>query len=149
MNTKKTMHISDHAGAGEALREFYVRSNRKLEHLLAAKGASFARIKMLSYIERHPSVRSIDLMEAFSHAPRTITEALDLLERDGLAERQPDPRDRRAKIIVLTDAGKVLLREVEPTLCKFGEDLFITLNKQEMDQLAGLLSRLNTRLDEI
>lgn len=149
MSMKKAAHAPEYAVAGEALREFYVRSNQKLEKLLAIKGASFARIKMMSYIDLHPLVRSIDLMEAFGHAPRTITEALDMLERDGLARRHPDPDDRRAKLIALTDAGKMLLREVEPTLWKFRDELFATLNKQEMDQLGELLSRLNARLNEL
>lgn len=133
--------------AGEALRDFYERSNRLVDRLLSAEGTSFARVRMMSFIERHGSVRSIDLMQAFSYAPRTITEAIDLLERDGLAQRVQDTNDRRAKNISLTPAGTALLRVTEPTLGKFGEQMFDVLGTDDRRQLASLLKRLNSRLD--
>lgn len=149
MAVKKAARVPDYAIAGEALRSFYERSNQKLERLLAAKGTSFARARMMSYIDLHPATRSIDLMEAFGHAPRTITEAIDALEREGLAARFPDPADRRAKTLALTAQGKAVLATFAPTLQKFGDDLFAALNKEELDQLGGLLSRLNDRLDDM
>lgn len=149
MSDKKTARLPDYAVAGEALRSFYERSNQKLERLLAAKGTSFARARMMSYIDLHSATRSIDLMEAFGHAPRTITEAIDALEREGLANRFPDPADRRAKTLALTKYGKAVLNTFEPTLRKFGDDLFATLSKEEIDQLGGLLTRLNNRLEEM
>ena len=38
-----------------------------------------------------------------------MTDRLDRLERAGLVMRRPDPKDRRGKLIVLTDPGKRLL----------------------------------------
>lgn len=149
MSVKKAAGLPDYAVAGEALRSFYERSNQKLERLLAAKGTSFARARMMSYIDLHPATRSIDLMEAFGHAPRTITEAIDALEREGLATRFPDPADRRAKTLALTERGKAVLATFEPTLHKFGDDLFAALSKEELDQLGSLLTRLNYRLEEM
>lgn len=140
-------HTPEYAVAGEALRQFYVRSNQKLDKLLASSGASFARTRMMAYIDSHPDVRSIDLMTAFAVAPRTITEALDGLERDGLAMRGPDPTDRRAKIITLTDRGKSLLQDLQPIFCQFGEELFSVLSEKDLAQLALLVSRLNCQLD--
>ena len=102
-----------HLPAGEALRDFYARSNRQLERLLAGQGGSLARVRMMNHIDRHPAIRAIDLLEAFGQAPRTITDAIDALERDGLATRIPDPVDRRAKSIVLTAAGKQLLADLD------------------------------------
>lgn len=139
----------NYAFTGEALREFYELSTLKLESLLAVKGASFARAKMLSYIERHEDVRSIDLMVAFGHAPRTITVALDALERDGLVERNPDKKDRRAKIITLTDKGTAMQKGIDPLFKAFGDNLFSVLDESELVMLGKLLTRLNERLGEM
>ena len=38
--------------------------------------------------------------------PSTMTGLLDRMARDGLLERRPDPDDRRAQRIFLTDAGR-------------------------------------------
>jgi len=141
--------VAAYLPAGDALRDFYLRSNRQLERLLLEQGGSLARVRMLSYIDRHPAIRAVDLLEAFGQAPRTITDAIDALERDGLAARVPDPVDRRAKSIVLTSAGKQLLADLEPLLRDFRETLFAALAPAEVAQLTALVARLNMRLDEM
>ncbi|MFE6776440.1 MarR family winged helix-turn-helix transcriptional regulator [Streptomyces sp. NPDC057702] len=40
--------------------------------------------------------------------PPNVTYVIDKMERQGLVARCPDPRDRRAKQLVLTDAGRRL-----------------------------------------
>jgi DNA-binding MarR family transcriptional regulator len=65
-----------------------------------------ARNKMLGHIERNSPVRAADLATAFGFAPRTITEAIDALERDGLVQRTGDTTDRRVKYIALTARAK-------------------------------------------
>jgi DNA-binding MarR family transcriptional regulator len=138
-----------HQAAADALREFYLRSHRALNRLMTAHGASFAKIKLMKFIHLRGSVRSADLVEAFGFAPRTITEAVDGLERDGLAERMPDPDDRRAKRIALTDAGRQALFATAPVRHRFGQQLFGALSRAELKQLATVLEKLVKRFDEI
>jgi DNA-binding MarR family transcriptional regulator len=38
-------------------------------------------------------------------APRTMTDIIDVLERDGLVKRVPDPADRRSVQAVITESG--------------------------------------------
>lgn len=144
-----TPFTNDYTQAAEALRDFYLRSHRALDRLMAAQGASLARFKMMIFIKRNDKVRSADLAEAFGFAPRTITEAVDGLERDGLVERVMDSADRRVKYISLTELGKKVLCSSEPIRERFGDQLFEVLNKQEIGQLTQLLGRLNARLQEL
>ena len=51
------------------------------------------------------------LYEAAMISSGGMTDRLDRLERAGLVERRPDPKDRRGKLIALTDAGKRLIDE--------------------------------------
>lgn len=74
---------------------------------------------------------------------RTVmTYLLDDLERAGLVERRPDPADRRARRILLTDAGRVRLGELEGALQRVEEELLAPLDGQERQILRGLLARL-------
>lgn len=148
MSTRFT-NVSDYTEAADALRDFYLRSHRALDKLMAAQGASFARTKMMVYIQRNGQVRSTDLAEAFGFAPRTITEAIDALERDGLVERVVDPADRRVKRISLTLAGAEVLTASEPARKRFGDQLFSALDKTEIHQLAQLLGKLNIQLADL
>jgi DNA-binding MarR family transcriptional regulator len=50
-----------------------------------------------------------ELADAASMSLSSMQELVDDLERRGIVERQPDPSDRRAKLIVLTDKGLAAL----------------------------------------
>src|SRR4029077_1174633 len=69
-------------------------------------GLSMARTKVLRRLhEQGPTrqnVRAADL----GLSPPSITDIVDGLERHGMAERRPDPTDRRAKLVAITDAGE-------------------------------------------
>ena len=116
---------------------------------MAAKGASFSRARMLMYIAKHGPVRSIDLATSLAYAPRTVTEAIDGLERDGLVRREPDTLDRRAKRISLTPAGILAVEGAEASRLDYVEDVFGVLNAQEREEIVRLVSKLNDRLAEL
>lgn len=53
--------------------------------------------------------RLTELADAASMSLSSMQELVDDLERREIVERQPDPSDRRAKLIVLTDKGLAAL----------------------------------------
>jgi DNA-binding MarR family transcriptional regulator len=74
---------------------------------------------------------------------RTVmTYLLDDLERAGLVERRPDPADRRARRVVLTEAGNARLCDVERRLRRVEEHLLGPLEPAERDTLRTLLQRV-------
>ncbi len=131
----------------DELRRFYRRSHQRLDRVMREQGVSFSRTKLLLFVEREGFVRSTDIAETFGHTPRTVTEAIDALERDGLLRRDPDPVDRRAKRVSITAAGSAAVRASEPSRRAFLDDVFGTLDEGEIDQLARLLGKLNARLE--
>lgn len=77
---------------------------------------------------------------------RTVmTYLLDDLQEAGLVERRPDPADRRARRVVLTDAGNARLCDLERRLRTAEEELLDPLGPAERDVLRGLLHRVATR----
>lgn len=135
--------------AVEALRTFYLTSQRLMNRMLAEQGTSFAKNKMMMFIHVHGKVRSADMVGAFGFAPRTITEAVDALEKEGLVIREADLQDRRVKHISLTPAGVAMVELSEPVRQRFRQQLFEIFSDDEIGQLTQLLGRLNTRLDEL
>jgi DNA-binding MarR family transcriptional regulator len=133
----------------ESLREFYIRSHRTMDRLMQLHGTSLARTKLLLYIARLGRPRSTDIAEAFGFAPRTVTEAIDALEREGLVRREADPNDRRAKRIVITADGQKVIDASEPVRRELIDRLYNALSEDEAEQLAALLGRLIDRLGDI
>jgi DNA-binding MarR family transcriptional regulator len=81
--------------------------------------------------------------------PHSITDIVDGLERDGLAERQPDPADRRAKLIRLTGKGAAALTTAAATREHLLNTLFGALDVAERQQLLDLLDHLDTALTSL
>lgn len=116
---------------------------------MTAQGVSWARTRVLAEIGRRGPLRSTDLATCFGLAPRTVTEAIDGLERDGLARRDPDPGDRRAKRISLTEAGEAAAAASEASRVRYVEAVFGVLDPGECMEMVRLFDKLNDRLETL
>lgn len=73
---------------------------------------------------------------------RTVmTYLLDDLARAGLVERRPDPADRRARQIVVTEAGRDRLRGLDRRLAVVEDGLLAGLVPAERDAFRQMLER--------
>ena len=133
----------------EALRDYYLRAHRLVDRLMAAQGTSLARTKLLLLVETDGPIRSTDIASALGQAPRTVTEAIDGLERDGLVRRDPDPEDRRAKRISITPAGEAAVAASQPIRNQFLVDVFGILNQREREELIRVIDKLSARIEEL
>jgi DNA-binding MarR family transcriptional regulator len=80
---------------------------------------------------------------------RTVmTYLLDELQHAGLVERRPDPADRRARRIVLTESGRARLCDLESRLLGAEERMLIALSPDEQDSLRTLLRKVATTEDD-
>ncbi len=71
---------------------------------------------------------------------------VDLLVEEGLVTRAEDAVDRRAKILSLTDAGRVRVIEIERLLAVLRADLLSDVGADELKGAVLLLSRLEAKL---
>jgi MarR family transcriptional regulator, organic hydroperoxide resistance regulator len=67
---------------------------------------------ILSALDQTSALTQGELGKALSLDKTTLMSQLDGLERRGLVVRHPDPRDRRARIPAITDAGRILCAQV-------------------------------------
>jgi DNA-binding MarR family transcriptional regulator len=74
------------------------------------------------------------------------TKRLDRLEQAGLITRAPDPDDRRATLITLTEAGHELIDAVTEAHLDNERDLLGALTADERRRLADLLRKLQLGL---
>lgn len=72
----------------------------------------------------------------------TMVVAVDALEGEGLVERRQDPEDRRARIVVPTEAGRELLARAEGVVLGVEDEALADLDAEERRVLRGLLTRL-------
>jgi len=78
-----------------------------------------------------------------------MTGKLDRLERQGLVQRTPDPEDRRAIRLGITDAGRALIDHAFTTSLSVYRSMLEGLTATEEKDFEALLDKLLTRLDEL
>jgi DNA-binding MarR family transcriptional regulator len=78
-----------------------------------------------------------------------MTGKLDRLEEQGLIQRTPDPADRRAIRLGITDSGRTLIDEAFTTSLRVYESMLDELSRTEVENLATLLEKLLKRLDHL
>ena len=71
-----------------------------------------------------------------------MTNRLDRLERAGLVERRPDPKDRRGKLIALTREGRRVIDETIDRHVGNEARLLSVLTPAEQISLNALLKKL-------
>ncbi|RSM80447.1 MarR family transcriptional regulator [Kibdelosporangium aridum] len=72
----------------------------------------------------------------------TMTALLDKLERSGLVVRTPDPNDRRARIPVVTEAGRELQAKLYDLLKAVEARVLDPLSPDERETLRSLLRKI-------
>jgi MarR family transcriptional regulator, transcriptional regulator for hemolysin len=78
----------------------------------------------------------------------TLTRHLDGLEEAGLVVRTREANDRRAVRVELTDAGRAKHAELLQAVIGFNRRLTAGLDQDELEQLRGLLARLEQNVRE-
>jgi len=134
---------------GERFLSVFHRIRRAADERMTASGLSLARTKVVRHLAQSGPVRPGTLASVCGVVPHSITDIVDGLERDGLAERQPDPDDRRAKLIRLTDKGAAALTAAAATREHLLNTLFGALDAAERQNLHDLLDRLDTALTSL
>ncbi len=86
--------------------------------------------------------RLTDLARGANMSPQAMGELVDELEEMQYVVRRPDPTDRRAKLIVLTDKGHACVAAGISTIEGIEERIVATLGERGHRQLRNLLEML-------
>ncbi|MFF1816578.1 MarR family winged helix-turn-helix transcriptional regulator [Kribbella sp. NPDC058245] len=93
--------------------------------------------------------RQLDLAAQLGVDRTVMTYLLDDLEAAGLVQRQPDPADRRARLIVPTEQGKITLCDLERRLTATEDEVLGMLDEDERSSFRMLLRRVALKADAL
>ena len=127
----------------ESLAEAFWSVARRLRHLthetLEPIGITPGQSRAVAVLMRHGVMRLSELSEHLRIAPRSTTEVVDGLQERGLVERRPDPADRRATLVALTDAGQATAGAIRAARHAEAERFFAGLDAEDRETLARIL----------
>ena len=121
-----------------------LRIDRALEG--AGLGLTSGEARTLAYVARYPASRQTALAAQMNVEPMTLVTFLDRLESRGLVVREPDPMDRRAKIVQLAPDAQPTLERVRGITRKVQEGAMQDFDPDEAEMLRTLLKRMRANM---
>jgi len=95
----------------------------------------------LAAINASPGIDQVTLAGSIAYDRTTITGVIDRLVQKGLVARHESSRDRRARELKITDAGRRTLRGITPAVEAAQRILLRGLNDKEAKELMRLLRK--------
>jgi DNA-binding MarR family transcriptional regulator len=131
---------------GQLYLELHHVFHRQLDEAMSAVGVSMARAKVLNQLSEQGPMNQAAIASRLGIAPRSVTDTVDGLERDGLAARRPNPDDRRAWVVEITPAGATVLAHALKVKKQAMNQIFGALDAPARAEFAALLISMRTRL---
>ena len=116
---------------------------------LRALGFSVGQLPILGMLEKGEPLSQKALALTAQIEQPSMAQILARMERDGLIHRAPDPRDKRASLITLTDAAQARLPQLYETLQRGQDELLAGLSGNEIATLVRLLQIVLTNLEAL
>jgi len=116
--------------------------HRLITDELAATGSRGYHYRLLAALQEFGPASQASLGRHTGMDRSDVVAAVNELADRGLADRSPDPADRRRNVITITAAGTAHLRQLEELLTGVQDQLLAPLSSAERQQLTGLLTQV-------
>jgi DNA-binding MarR family transcriptional regulator len=119
-------------------------SNEHIRHL----GMTGAQFDVLAQLSTHEGISQQALSEKLFVTKGNVCGLIGRMEQRDLVERRPDPDDKRANLLFLTDKGRALAEQVMPAQERFVADRMSVLTPGEQATFRTLLRQLDRSLPD-
>ncbi|MFF5701108.1 MarR family winged helix-turn-helix transcriptional regulator [Streptomyces sp. NPDC012794] len=105
----------------------------RLEELVRPAGITALQYTALTVLDRHDGISAAQLARDSFVTAQTMADMVRALESRGLIRREPNPANRRERLVLLTEAGKGLLDEYARPARALEERMVADLTPEEVD----------------
>src|SRR5579863_9250601 len=112
----------------------------------SAHGMTRAQWGILIWLDRQPGISQKELAELLEVEPITVARLVDRLERRGMVERRPDPRDRRIWRLHLLEPAHLVLQEINQQRSEMAALLTGGVNDDSLTIMIEALVRMKATL---
>ncbi len=123
------------------LRRIYI---RQVEHTAPLNGT---QVHLLEDILKHPGCKQIDVAERLNITPAAVAMTIKPLKQLGYLTAAVCPDNQRCKQLVLTEAGKDVLKSCCDVIDQFDAAVFDGFSETELQQLTDYLCRMTEHME--
>jgi len=139
---------------GKRLLKSFVQFKKTGWHEKKIAGFNPSEFRVLAAIqqganEKHNEMKVSEISQQLKVTPPTVTQIINILDKDGLIERTIDTDDRRAVKIKLTSTGVHAVEQARKAFEETFLGLIDYLGEKESEQLADLLFKVHEYFNEI
>lgn len=109
-------------------------------------GLTRAQWTILAHLARNEGDNQVSVADTLELQPITLARTLDRMAEAGWVERRPDPEDRRARLLYLTDKAWQVLDRMYPLAMETREVALAGMSAEAREQLIAVLAQLRTNL---
>lgn len=135
-------------------KEIIILSNlikRRMRSASEALGVTDTQARVIQYISEEGKKREIfqkDIEDTFCVRRSSVTQIIQLLERDGYITRESVERDARLKKLVLTEKGSQIDKVMKKQIKDMEAELKKNISPQEKETLINILYKVRKNLGE-
>lgn len=115
----------------------------------ASKDITFAQWTVLMCLRDGIAATPSEICQHLYYDSGAFTRLMDQMEEKGWITRTRSTGDRRVVELALTQAGRELVESLVVVAVQCYNEVLEPFSRKEVDQLVGLLTRFNERLNEL
>lgn len=115
---------------------------RAFDRRAAGLGVTRAQWKVMFRLDRCPGLKQVELADLLDIEPITLCRIVDRLEESKLVERRPDPSDRRAWQLFLTESSRPLKAKLDALGAELMAEAFADIDPELLDTVRGTLAQV-------
>jgi len=119
---------------------------RAIDQRAAVFGVTRAQWRVLVRLKREPGLRQVELAERLDMEPITLCRIIDRLEEGGLVERKPDPSDRRAWRVEVTQKAEPLVKQLRGLAHELAEEAMGGIEETDLKDLQFQLAAIRANV---
>lgn len=119
---------------------------RDFERRAKQLGLTRAQWSVLAHLARNEGTNQAAAADVLEIEPITLVRLLDRLEAAGWVERRPDPKDRRARLLYLTDKAHPILDQMFALSLETREQALIGIGEPEREAILAMLLKIRQNL---
>jgi len=128
---------------GHLIRRLHQISTAIFQDRMKAAGIDLTPVQFaaLDTLQSHPGIDQATLANLIAYDRATIGGVVDRLENKGLLQRTVSQKDRRARVVNVSEKGRILLDQVTPIVEDLQADILAGLTQDEQKHFLDLATK--------
>lgn len=146
---QRTMAKTEDISFGYLLSDVTLLFRKHFDRRAVKFGLTRAQWRATKVLYHREGLRQTELAEFLEMEPIAVGRVIDRLQTAGFVERRPDPKDRRAWRLYVTEQARVIVGDMELIARELRKDATRGIGHDELQQALAVIGRIKDNLQAL